>query len=62
MCIRDRKTTLGNIKHHRQHYAAGKLPGTAVPLLKMRQRAREAQKGKRSWLMIVLDVNAAFDE
>eukprot|EP00975_Prorocentrum_lima_P005285 1143485-Prorocentrum_lima.AAC.1 len=28
----------------------------------MRQRAREAEKGKRSWLMIVLDASAAFDE
>eukprot|EP00975_Prorocentrum_lima_P035465 7448763-Prorocentrum_lima.AAC.1 len=52
MCIRDSK----------QQYAAGRLPGTAIPLLKMRQRAREAAKGKRSWLMIVLDVSAAFDE
>eukprot|EP00975_Prorocentrum_lima_P029470 6188468-Prorocentrum_lima.AAC.1 len=28
----------------------------------MRQRARRATAAKKSWLMIVLDVSAAFDE
>eukprot|EP00975_Prorocentrum_lima_P010718 2275893-Prorocentrum_lima.AAC.1 len=35
-----KKQTIGRIQHHKQQYAAGKLPGTGIPLLKMRQRAR----------------------
>eukprot|EP00975_Prorocentrum_lima_P002452 538376-Prorocentrum_lima.AAC.1 len=50
-----KKQTIGKIKHHRQQYAAGKLPGTGIPLLKMRQRARQATRRRKSWLMIVLD-------